>query len=111
MQKYGELKKSPSGVSRKWFKSKRRRRKERKKERAKVGNNNGQLRIANVTSGGASKATWAKTLRPHEIMFQLKSVSLPPIQGYWIPPVCQNTIGLGKEYKRIPYHTIPSSEN
>ena len=35
--------------------------KERKNERrAKVGNNNGQLRIANATSGGARKATWAK---------------------------------------------------
>ena len=29
-------------------------------ERLKVGNNNGQLRIANTTSGGASKAAWAK---------------------------------------------------
>ena len=30
-----------------------------KKERLKVGNNNGQLRIANATSGGARKAAWA----------------------------------------------------
>ena len=30
------------------------------KEREKVGNNNGQLRIANATSGGARKAAWAK---------------------------------------------------
>ena len=30
-----------------------------KKERAKVDNNNGQLRIANATSGGARKAAWA----------------------------------------------------
>ena len=30
------------------------------KERAKVGNNNGQQRIANATSGGACKAAWAK---------------------------------------------------
>ena len=28
---------------------------ERKKEKDKVGNNNGQLRIANATSGGARK--------------------------------------------------------
>ena len=36
----------------------------RKKERRgpNDGNNNGQLRIANVTSGGALKAAWAKKL-------------------------------------------------
>ena len=52
---------SASGVSPKWVKSKRRKRreKERKKERLKVGNNNGQLCIANANSGGARKATWA----------------------------------------------------
>ena len=35
--------------------------KERKKERERLndGNNNGQLRIANATSGGARKAAWA----------------------------------------------------
>ena len=33
--------------------------KEREKERAKVGNNNGQLRIAKATSCGARKAAWA----------------------------------------------------
>ena len=32
----------------------------KKRERLKVGNNNGQLRIANATSGGACKAAWAK---------------------------------------------------
>ena len=32
----------------------------KKKERLKVCNNNGQLRSANATSGGACKATWAK---------------------------------------------------
>ena len=32
---------------------------ERKRRRAKVGNNNGPLRIANATSGGARKAAWA----------------------------------------------------
>ena len=31
----------------------------KKKERLNVGNNNGQLRIANATSGGARKAAWA----------------------------------------------------
>ena len=34
--------------------------KKRKRERLKVGNNNGQLRIANATLGGARKAAWAK---------------------------------------------------
>ena len=33
---------------------------EKKKERLKVGNNIGQLRIANATSGGARRAAWAK---------------------------------------------------
>ena len=33
-----------------------------KKERPKVGNNNGQLHIANATSGGARKAAWANLL-------------------------------------------------
>ena len=32
----------------------------REKERLNDGNNNGQLRIANATSGGARKATWNK---------------------------------------------------
>ena len=32
----------------------------RKKERLNNGKNNGQLRIANATSGGARKADWAK---------------------------------------------------
>ena len=34
----------------------------KKKERKRLndGNNNGQLRIANATSGGARKAAWAK---------------------------------------------------
>ena len=45
---------SDLGVSPKWVKSKRRRRR-KKEERLKVGNNNGQLRIPNATSGGARK--------------------------------------------------------
>ena len=47
---------------------------ERKKERTKVGNNNGQVRIANATSGGAPKATWAKKrIMPHvEVVSHLK---------------------------------------
>ena len=32
---------------------------EKKRERLNDGNNNGQLRIANATSGGARKAAWA----------------------------------------------------
>ena len=35
---------------------KRERERERKRERAKIGNNNGQLRIANATSSGTRKA-------------------------------------------------------
>ena len=38
--------------------------KERQRERLKVGNNNGQLCIANATSGGARKATWANLCIP-----------------------------------------------
>ena len=44
-KKYSRDKFSHTGVSPKWVKSKRRREKE-KERRAKVGNNNGQLRIA-----------------------------------------------------------------
>ena len=33
--------------------------KDRKRERLNDGNNYGQLRIANTTSGGARKAAWA----------------------------------------------------
>ena len=33
---------------------------EKERERLNDGNNDGQLRIANATSGGAHKATWAK---------------------------------------------------
>ena len=36
--------------------------KRKRERRVKVGNNNGQLRIANATSGGACKAAWAKIL-------------------------------------------------
>ena len=36
--------------------------KKKERERAKVGNNNGQLLIANITSCGARKATWAKRI-------------------------------------------------
>ena len=36
--------------------------KKEKEEKLKVGNNNGQLRIANATSGGARKAVWANFL-------------------------------------------------
>ena len=35
---------------------------EKKKQRLNDGNNNGQLRIANGTSGGTRKATWANYL-------------------------------------------------
>ena len=59
MPKYLGNKFSASGVSPKWVKSNRRKRKQKKRERKKVGNNNGQLRIAKSTSGGARKATWA----------------------------------------------------
>ena len=40
-------------------KQKTEREKDRKKERLNDGNNNGQLRIVNATSGGARKAAWA----------------------------------------------------
>ena len=44
-------------------KQKTERKTKRKKERLNYGNNNGQLRNANATSGGARKAAWAnKTL-------------------------------------------------
>ena len=36
---------------------------EKKERRANVGNNNGQLRIANATSGGARKVAWANIER------------------------------------------------
>ena len=36
--------------------------KEREKEILNDGNNNGQLRIANATLGGARKAAWANLL-------------------------------------------------
>ena len=34
--------------------------KEKRRDRLNDGNNNGQLRIVNATSGGARKAAWAK---------------------------------------------------
>ena len=53
---WGKLIFSASGVSPKWVKSKRRKRRRReRKQGTKVGNNNGQLRIANATLGGAHK--------------------------------------------------------
>ena len=50
-----------------------RKKKEKKRERLKVCNNNGQLRIANATSGGARKAARAKL---YPILFQISSISL-----------------------------------
>ena len=38
-----------------------RKERKRKKERLNDGNNNGQLRIANATKGGAHKAPWANS--------------------------------------------------
>ena len=49
------------------------RKKGREKERLNDGNNNGQLRIANVTPGGARKATWAKTFASALIRVVLKT--------------------------------------
>ena len=59
--------------------------KRREKERTKVGNNNGQLRIANTTSGGARIAAWANRMndvilflpqflpwKSEELIFKLK---------------------------------------
>ena len=43
-------------------KQKTKREREKKKERLNDGNNNGQLRIANATSGGARKAAWANKI-------------------------------------------------
>ena len=48
---------SHTGVSPKWVKSKRRREK-RKRRRAKVGNNNGQLRIATPPRVAHAKPPW-----------------------------------------------------
>ena len=39
--------------------------KKKRKKRLNDGNNNGQLRIANTTSGGARKAAWANFLNQH----------------------------------------------
>ena len=58
MPKYWGDKFSASGDSPKWVKSKRRRKK--RENRLNDGNNNGQPRIANATSGGARKAAWNK---------------------------------------------------
>ena len=62
MPKYGEAKIfQPREFPRSGSKAKdvKERKKKKRERRAKVGNNNGQLRIANVTLGGASKAAWA----------------------------------------------------
>ena len=56
MPNYWGNKFSHTGVAPKWVKSKRR----REKAILNDGNNDGQLRIANATSGGARKATLAK---------------------------------------------------
>ena len=41
-----------------------------KERRLKVGNNNGQLRIANANSGGACKAAWANISEDSIISFR-----------------------------------------
>ena len=56
-----------SGSKAKDGEKKERKKEERKKrERLNDGNNNGQLRIANATSGGSHKATWAKNINNFE---------------------------------------------
>ena len=57
MPKYWEKQMFSLGSFPKWVK----RRKREREKRRKVGNNNGQLRIANATSGGARKAAWANS--------------------------------------------------
>ena len=54
MPKYWGKQSFSLGSFPKWVKSKRHKRK-RKKKRVKIGMNNGQLRFANATSGGALK--------------------------------------------------------
>ena len=49
---------------------------ERKKERLNDGNNNGQLCIANATSGGARKAAWAKKVGKNNGQLRLIDVGL-----------------------------------
>ena len=59
----GETNFQPREFPRSGPKGKDGKREREKKERLKVGNNNGQLRIANAISGDARKATWANISR------------------------------------------------
>ena len=52
-----------------WVKSKRQ---SEKRIRRRETNNNGQLRIANATSGGVRKAAWAKNTLSHIIFLRKK---------------------------------------
>ena len=63
------------GVSPKWVKSKRRRKKKERKRRERLndGNNNGQLRIANATSGGAGAR---KDLTPNHKVREASKASI-----------------------------------
>ena len=68
------------------------------KERAKVGNNNGQLRIVNATSCGARKAAWAKKRRDWRMVITMAKLCMlhasthgarkPPWPTIWLwsPP-------------------------
>ena len=52
-------------------------RRKREKERAKVGNNNGQLPIANATSGGACKPPGPKYMKQGPVGLVFSSLAVP----------------------------------
>ena len=58
--------------------------KKRKKERLNDVNNNGQLRIANATSGGAHKAAWA--INPQSDLPPIDKLHLNIFQPEYFPP-------------------------
>ena len=51
------------------------RKEKRERERLNDGNNNGQLRIANATSGGERKAAWANISKPTRTVQHILLVS------------------------------------
>ena len=100
------------GVSPKWIKRRKKEKMEKRKKerRPKVGNNNGQLRIANATLCGASKAAWANKPQVHLAAHWLPgSVQLQKDPSIWYIEYCQNPSRSWFDYMYDPPATTSNS--
>ena len=80
------------GRKQKTEEKRRERERERERERLNNGDNNGQLRIANATSGGARKAAWAKIMPTQLVLCCAGCGKNPKIVPNLLPKHKQHTL-------------------